>query len=157
MYRVITYRSKLLKKTAYSIEELSAAGNPVADFDDFNEYEKNIDKQSKKAKKNKKEKKPKENIENGDSLEFENKERTYIIDGVEVNEEDLTYDEKIDMEANALLNGDGFYTPLLPLDYYERESKTTTEKKPNALLMGVVIFVTIAIVAGIVVAMMMLQ
>lgn len=128
MYRVITYRSKLLKKTTYSYDEISAADDSVADFDDF-EYEE-IEKKSKKKKKQK-------------------EEQIYEIDGEAVREEDLSVDEKLDMEANALLNVDGFYNALLPLDYYDTEENNYTDydskKKVNTL--GIVLVLVGTVIA----------
>ena len=129
MYRVITYRSKLLKKNTIPIDfDELATDSSVADF---------AEKKQPKRKKSKN--KP--------------DEKTYFRDGGEVREEDLTADEKLDLEANALLNGDGFYTPLLPLDYYDEENQTEG-KKTNVLMVAAVVLVTVALLAGIVVGMM---
>lgn len=129
MYRVITYRSKLLKKNTIPIDfDELATDSSVADFAE-----------EKQPKRKKSKNKP--------------DEKTYFIDGVEVREEDLTADEKLDLEANALLNGDGFYTPLLPLDYYDEENQTEG-KKTNVLMVAAVVLVTVALLAGIVVGMM---
>ena len=121
MYRVITYRSKELKKKSYSLKELSAAVNPAVDFDD-DIYEQDYDKVNKK---NKGKNRP--------------DEKTYIIDGMEVYEEDLTQDEKLDMEASSILNIDGFYNPLPPLDYYDQgggEMKKKSNKLGVTLVVG---------------------
>lgn len=130
MYRVITYRSIPLKKNTFSIDGYAATEDSVANFD---------------AEKPKKKKKQKE------------EEKTYIIDGVEVREEDLTPDEKLDMEANAILNTDGFYDPLLPLDYYEEEEESSGNgKKVNKGAIAAIIGVTLLLVGGIIGAMIFL-
>ena len=124
MYRVITFKSKELKKKTVFL----AADNSAADFDNEN------------IQNTKKKKKKKEIV-------------TYIIDGVEVREEDLTEDERLDIASNNLLNTDGFYTPLKPEDYTEKandsEEYTETSKKDNtALKIAAVLAVAVALMAG---------
>lgn len=105
MYRVITYKSKELKKKTIDL----AAAQSAADFDILPE-----------------EKKPKRRRKKQDES------LTFIIDGVEVREEDLTPDERADIEAETLLNEDGFYTALKPIDVTdepEEEEEVEPEKK----------------------------
>lgn len=105
MYRVITYKSKELKKKTIDL----AAAQSAADFDILPE-----------------EKKPKRRRKKQDES------LTFIIDGVEVREEDLTPDERADIEAETLLNEDGFYTALKPIDVIdepEEEEEVEPEKK----------------------------
>lgn len=105
MYRVITYKSKELKKKTLDL----AAAQSAADFDILPE-----------------EKKPKRRRKKQDES------LTFIIDGVEVREEDLTPDERADIEAETLLNEDGFYTALKPIDVTdepEEEEEVEPEKK----------------------------
>ena len=128
MYRVITYKSKPLKKTTIILEE----DNTSSDFS-----ENYIEEKPKKKKK----KKP--------------HEVTYLIDGVEVNEEDLTFDERMDIESAALLNQDDFYTPLKPVDAFV-DGKEAPEPKPkngNNLKIGLIIVATLLLLGGIGVAM----
>ena len=121
MYRVITYRSKPLKKNTIIIEEDFSS----SDFDEPK-------------------KKRKRDID----------EKTYLIDGVEVREEDLTPDEKLDIESNALVNGDGFYTPLQPIDaYFTTEETQENKKSNNALKIGLVIGAAVILLAGMIALM----
>lgn len=133
MYRVITYKSKQLKKKTIKL----AAEEPAADFD-VQDLPEESGKKKKKRKKNKEE-----------SI-------TYIIDGVEVREEDLTPDEKADIEAETLLNGDGFYTALTPIDVEpeeevipEAEEGEPEKKKAPAIAIAAVVVVTLLIIAAI--------
>ena len=114
MYRVITYKSKPLKKNTIIFEGDSSSS-------DFGE------------------KKKKEEI-------------TYLIDDVEVREEDLTPDEKLDIEANAILNQDGFYTPLQPIDKF-MQPEQTHKKSGNGWKIALIVAGTVAILAGIVAVM----
>lgn len=75
MYKVITFRSRELKKNTFKIAEESSS----ADFSSV-------------------------------------KNSTYIIDGVEVREEDLTALEREDINAAEEFNKDGFYTAPLVAD-----------------------------------------
>ena len=135
MYRVITYRSRPLKVSTFPIDDITATDEPVADFDE-----------EINSKKKKKKKKTKDIPD----------EQTYIIDGVEVSEEDLTFDERLDMEANALLNSDGFYSPLQPLDYYDNESDGKPVKSNKFAIIGI-IMVMVMIAVGVGVAMFLLK
>ena len=133
MYRVITYRSRPLKVSTFSIDDDAATDSSVAAFD-----EENIESVENKSKKKQKD------------------EKTYIIDGVEVSEEDLTIDEKLDLEANAILNADGFYNPLLPLDYFEEEEENKPQKA-SPLMIVAVVAVTVLLLAGVAAAMILLR
>lgn len=135
MYRVITYRSRPLKKSTYPLD----AADSAAPFGEDKNTEKKKPKKETKEKKKKKEKP---------------EEKTYIIDGVEVREEDLTQDERADIESNSVLNQDGFYDPLPPLDVYDTVEKE--KKGTNKLKIIGVVAVMVVVLAGIAVAMMFL-
>ena len=124
MYRVITYRSKLLKKSTYTFDEISAMDYSIAAFDE--------------PESGKKKKKKKKEVE----------EQVYEINGEKVREEDLSIDEKLDMEAEALLNVDGFYDALLPLDYFENEQAGDTPKKKTNVLGIVLVILGTVIILG---------
>lgn len=134
MYRIITYKSKPLKKSTIILEEDSTS----SDFSD------NYIEEKPKKKQKKQKKKP--------------DEVTYLIDGVEVSEEDLTIDERLDIESAALLNQDDFYTPLKPVDAFLEGGEEVAEKKKsgNGWKIGVIIGVTFLLLGGIGAAMFFL-
>lgn len=142
MYRTITYRSKALKNKTIFIYDSpeEAADVSVASSAESEKTEKPVKAEKKKKRKEKSE------------------EVTYIIDGVEVREEDLTEDERADLRSEALLNTDGFYTPLKPLDYEEPEEEETETKSSNKKMIGMIAVIAVAVimVAGVIVAMKML-
>ena len=150
MYRVITYRSRPLKKNTIKLE---ATGTPVAAFDEPVKQSGNKNATDIKAEK----KTRKELRQEKKELKAQKKserEKIYIIDDVEVREEDLTADERADIEANAILNIDGFYTALKPLDYYENEE--IKNNKPNKLMIAVIVLGMIACVAAVSVVLFIL-
>lgn len=104
MYRVITFKSKELKKKTIYIE--TEPDISVSDFDDI------------ETKRHRSRKKKDEG-------------KVYMIDGVEVREEDLTNDEKMDLQAEALLNADGFYTALMPFDQISEEKEENVEDEES--------------------------
>ena len=81
------------------------------------------------------------------------KQDVYIINGEKVKVEDLTENEKNDIIANEMLNQDGFYTPLSPLDINTKEEKPTLSKKK--ILIIILLMLTI-IAATIFVAQLLL-
>lgn len=79
-----------------------------------------------------------------------NEEKIFLIDGIEVNEEDLTNDERLDIEAKNMLNGDGFYNPLRPFDYYDIGDDKPQKKNTKGVIAVLSGAVVILIVLGIV-------
>lgn len=123
MFQVITFRSEPLKNKTIFIEVDEPAATRGAGF--------NV------AKKNKE-------IETGN---------TYLIDGEEVREEDLTENEQQDIIANKRLNQDGFYTPLEPIDAFLNTDTNMPKKKlenKKMMIIGGIILATIVILAGII-------
>ena len=143
MYRTITYRSKALKNKTIFLYDSPEEAAEVSVASSTEEKEPDKPKKVDKSKKKRKEKA---------------EEITYIIDGVEVREEDLTEDERADLRGEALLNTDGFYTPLKPLDYEEPEEEETETKPSNKKMIGMIAVIAVAVimVAGVIVAMKML-
>lgn len=130
MYRVITFKSKELKKKTIYIE--TEPDISVSDFDD-------VETERRRSRKKKDEGK------------------VYMIDGVEVREEDLTNDEKMDLQAEALLNADGFYTALMPFDqiseekeenFEDEESNSDKKKDFTFIKIAGVMLGAIALIAG---------
>ena len=63
-------------------------------------------------------------------------ENIYVINGEDVAEEDLTKEEREDIEANKLLNQDHFYDPLEPLDWGVK-TKTKAKVSPGIIAAGI--------------------
>lgn len=108
-YYAITFKSKKLRKNKIYINEYDDMEDSE---DEYQESEMKMSRKEKRAQKKqlKEERNRKQNTENL-------AENVYIINGEEVAEEDLTKDERADIEANNLLNQDHFYDPIDPIDW----------------------------------------
>ena len=137
MYKLITYRSRRLESN-YS-EKLPTGSMLVGSFNEIieeieDEPERKLTRKERKAQK----KKLKE-------YEAQSNVKTYIIDGEEVEEGDLTEEELASIKASEMINKDSFYDALEPLDNGEYTTVKRRDKKMLIVLGGA--FGTILVVA----------
>lgn len=118
-YYAITFKSKELRKNKIYITEY----DDIEDFEAENAQESEIKMSRSERRAQKKQLKAERNRQqNTENLAG----NVYIINGEEVAEEDLTKDERADIEASNLLNQDHFYDPIDPIDW---GVKTKVKKK----------------------------
>ena len=142
MYKLITYRSRRLESN-YS-EKLPTGSMLVGSFNEIieeieDEPERKLTRKERKAQK----KKLKE-------YEAQSNVKTYIIDGEEVEEGDLTAEELASIKASEMINKDSFYDALEPLDNGEYTTVKRRDKKMLIVLggaFGAILVVAIAAIA----------
>lgn len=137
-YYAITFKSKKLKRSIVYIdilpdlEENKTIDNIDSIFDaNSSEPEVKMSRKERRAQK----KQLKEEQKRTRSLEPAS-ENIYVINGEDVAEEDLTKEEREDIEANKLLNQDHFYDPLEPLDWGVK-TKTKAKVSPGIIAAGI--------------------
>ena len=139
MYKLITYRSRRLESN-YS-EKLPTGSMLVGSFNEIieeidDEPERKLTRKERKAQK----KKLKE-------YETQSNVKTYIIDGEEAEEGDLTDEELASIKASEMINKDSFYDALEPLDNGEYTTVKRRDKKMLIVLggaFGVILIVALA-------------
>ena len=142
-YRVITYRSRKLKHSTIIFDDLGAEDSaPISGFDDAedeieedDEEEVRLTRRERRAQRKQLKKEQKEN------------EKKFRIGDEEYNEDDFDPEDVEDMRASEMLNKDGFYDPLEPIDSGEEKVR---EKKSmqtyliiggaTVLVLGIIIF-----------------
>lgn len=142
MYKLITYRSRRLESN-YS-EKLPTGSMLVGSFNEIveeidDEPERKLTRKERKAQK----KKLKE-------YEEQSNVKTYIIDGEEVEEGDLTEEELASIRASEMINKDSFYDALEPLDNGEYTTVKRRDKKMLIVLGGAFGAILIVALAAIV-------
>jgi len=129
MYYAITFESKELKKSKIYITD-------IEDGEDYEDEEDNelLQKPEKMSWRERKAQKKQLEAEQEFNISSEN---VYLINGEEVAEEDLTKEERADIEANKLLNQDHFYDALEPVDWGVK-TKTKRQIQPAYIIGGIV-------------------
>ena len=140
MYRVITYRSRKLKHSTvrlYEEDEVLSLSGEEPDGDDLSDDEPESKMSFRERRAQKKQ------------LKAAQKEtsKTYVIDGEDVDEEDLTEEERAEIKASQMINKDSFYDALEPLDSGEATKVKRKLSKETILIIGMII---ICVVIGVV-------
>lgn len=141
-YRVITYRSRKLKHSTMIFDDLGADDSaPISGFDDVDdedeydddEEEVRLTRRERRAQKKQLKKEKKEN------------EKKFRVGDEEYNEDDFDPEEVEDMRASEMMNKDGFYDPLEPIDSGEERVR---EKKSarTYLIIGAATLVVVGII-----------
>ena len=135
MYRLITYRSRKLKHTTLPLyeedEETTLSGyqpdRASLDEDELPDEAVKLTRKERRAQKKQLKTARKEAV------------KTYIIDGEEVDEDDLTEEEWAEIRASEMINTDSFYDALEPVDSGEAVQVKRKLSKQMVLVIGMVI------------------
>lgn len=135
MYRLITYRSRKLKHTTLPLyeedEETTLSGyqpdRASLDEDELPDEAVKLTRKERRAQKKQLKAARKEAV------------KTYIIDGEEVDEDDLTEEEWAEIRASEMINTDSFYDALEPVDSGEVVQVKRKLSKQMVLVIGMVI------------------
>lgn len=135
MYRLITYRSRKLKHTTLPLyeedEETTLSGyqpdRASLDEDELPDEAVKLTRKERRAQKKQLKAARKEAV------------KTYIIDGEEVDEDDLTEEEWAEIRASEMINTDSFYDALEPVDSGEAVQVKRKLSKQMVLVIGMVI------------------
>ena len=139
-YRVITYRSRKLKRNTILIDEMGAGDSgPVSDFEDLDEDEYDDDDEdvllTRRERRAQKKQLKKEQRENA---------KKFRVGDEEYNEDDFDPEDVEDMRASELMNKDGFYDPLEPIDSSEEHINQNKSTK-TFLMIGAAVAVFIGV------------
>lgn len=135
MYRLITYRSRKLKHATLPLyetdDEITLSGyqpdRASLDEDELPDEAVKLTRKERRAQKKQLKAARKEAV------------KTYIIDGEEVDEDDLTEEEWAEIRASEMINTDSFYDALEPVDSGEVVQVKRKLSKQMVLVIGMVI------------------
>lgn len=148
-YRVITYRSRKLKNSTIIFDDLGTEDSaPISGFDEIDDEEDDDDEEevrlTRRERRAQKKQLKKEQREN---------EKKFRVGDEEYNEDDFDPEDVEDMRASEMMNKDGFYDPLEPIDSGEERVREKKSSKTyfiiggaTLVVLGIIIFSVIFLV-----------